>query len=366
MDERTTLVVDRARIDQVELRTTPLAPLADGHVRLRIEPLALTANTITYAQFGDLLGYWGFYPVDLPWGAVPAIGWATVAESAVAGVDVGARLYGWYPMATSVDLRAAATADGLRDDGEHRLAHAPTYRSFTADPAVSAATAAGGDDEERHALLRGLSGTGQLIAGFLSDDRFAGTEQVLVLSASSKTAAGYAFAARQARERTGSGPEVVGFTNERNEAFVRDLGIYDEVRTYASVDAGVAPRSTAIVDVSGVASVVAALHAQLGDRIVHSMVVGKSHHDAAPAEVSGGPAPELFFAPSEVERQIALVGADGFRTAIAEGATAFVEDSRRWLEVERHRGPEAFAAAWARALSGEVPPSVGVVASLHR
>lgn len=362
MDERTSLVVDRSQIEQTELRAEPLGPLADGHVRLQVEQLALTANTVTYAQFGDLLGYWGFYPTELPWGAVPAIGWATVGESKVDGIAVGTRLYGWYPMATSVDLRATPTSDGLRDDGDHRSAHAPTYRAFSADEAVSGA---GADEEARHALLRGLSGTGQLIAWFLADERFVGTEQVLVLSASSKTALGYAFAARQERERTGSGPELIGLTSERNLDFVRAVGLYDQVRTYSSVASGVSLRPTAIVDVSGEASVLAALHAQLGDQIVHSMVVGKSHHDAAPADIAGGPTPELFFAPSEVERHVAELGAAAFRAKAADGAAAFIDHSRGWLQIERHRGPEAFRAAWARALSGEVPPSVGVIGSLQ-
>lgn len=362
MDERTSLVVDRSQIERTELRTEPLEPLADGHVRLQVEQVALTANTVTYAQFGDMLGYWAFYPTEEPWGSVPAIGWGTVVGSAVSGIDEGTRLYGWYPMATSVDLRAAPTAEGLRDDGGHRLAHAPTYRAFTSDAAVSAV---GPDEEARHALLRGLSGTGQLIASFLGDERFAAIEQVLVLSASSKTALGYAFAARRVREQAGSGPAVIGFTSERNADFVRNVGLYDEVRTYASVGDGVSARPTAIVDMSGAADVLAALHAQLGDRIVHSMVVGKSHHDAPPVAIEGGPAPELFFAPSEVERRIAEVGAAPFRTQTAAEAAAFVDHSRSWLQLERHQGPEAFQAAWARVLSGEVPPSVGLVASLR-
>jgi hypothetical protein len=360
MDTSTTMLVDRSQIDRVELRTESLRTLASGWVRLQIDHVAITANTITYGQFGDLLGYWDFFPAETGWGRVPAIGWGTVVASAVPGVEVGTQLSGWYPMATSVDLQATATESGLRDDGEHRLAHAPTYRAFTVDPD---AVAAGADVMARYSLLRGLSGTGQLIVSFLADARFSGLEQVVVLSASAKTSIATAFAARARRNATGGGPAVVGLTSARNEAFVRDLGLYDQVLTYPQA-ASVARCRSAIVDVAGAGEVVAALHDRLGDRVLHSMVVGKSHHDAPAAAITSGPQPEMFFSPSEVERRVAEVGAAAFRAESAAGVAGFVADSERWLTVERVAGPEAFADAWARAFTGDVPPSVGVVASM--
>lgn len=360
MDERTRLVVERTDISNAELRTDPLGPLAAGAVRLRIDRLALTANTVTYGQFGDLLGYWDFYPVELPWGAVPAVGWATVVGSKVSDIAVGLHVYGWFPMADTIDIEAEATAGGFRDVGAHRAAHAPIYRTFASDPDV---TAAGEDAEDRHALLRVLSTTGALIASFLGQERFGATEQVLVLSASSKTAIGYAFAARRQRTAAGSGPALVGVTSEANAAFVASLGLYDEVCTYGDVVSGVADRPTAIVDMSGASDVVAALHARLGDQILHSMVVGKSHRDAPFADVVGGPAPELFFAPSEIERLAAELGGDSLRASLEAGDRAFVEDSVRWLTVEHRVGAEALRDAWGQALAGAVPPDVGVIAS---
>ncbi|MFN8018905.1 MAG: DUF2855 family protein [Acidimicrobiales bacterium] len=373
MDERTLLVVDRGDISTAEVRTEALGPLADGHVRLQIDRLALTANTVTYAQFGDMLGYWGFYPVELPWGAVPAIGWATVVASQVPGVEVGLHVYGWWPMATTVDIEAAPVAGGFRDVGAHRADHAPTYRTYLSGASVGrgggADPEAEEDAEDRHALLRGLAATGALIASYLGQPRFAGVEQVLVLSASSKTAIGYASAARRARVE-GDGPLLVGITSEANRPFVEGLGLYDEVRTYGSLadgaDAaeGVAERPTAIVDMAGAADAIVALHAQLGDQIVHSMVVGKSHHDDPFAEVVGGPTPELFFAPAEIERLAAELGADRLQAELADAAAAMVEASRTWLRIEHRHGPDQALAAWADALAGRVPPDVGVIFAL--
>jgi hypothetical protein len=53
----------------------------------------LTANTITYASVGDMLGVLDFYPSGSDgWGRLPAMGWAEVVESAHPRWRVGARL----------------------------------------------------------------------------------------------------------------------------------------------------------------------------------------------------------------------------------------------------------------------------------
>src|SRR6186713_5279 len=107
--------------------------LGPGQVRFRIERFAVTANTVTYATTGDTLGYWDFFPTgESGWGCVPAMGWAEIVDSQQPGAAVGSRFYGWYPMARYVDMTVTATADGIRDDGPHRAAHAPVYRAYTA------------------------------------------------------------------------------------------------------------------------------------------------------------------------------------------------------------------------------------------
>ncbi len=40
---------------------TPRA-LREGQIRVRTDVLALTANNITYAAFGDAMHYWDFFP----------------------------------------------------------------------------------------------------------------------------------------------------------------------------------------------------------------------------------------------------------------------------------------------------------------
>jgi hypothetical protein len=152
----TTLEVHRTEIGRTRLVEDTDGSIEDGQVRLSVDRFAITANNITYAVFGDVLGYWDFFPTgDAEWGRVPAMGWATVVESRNNDIAGGGRHYGWFPMASHVIFTSTATADGFRDDGTHRAAHAPVYRTYVsteADPMYPAATE--GVDGSSHDWLR--------------------------------------------------------------------------------------------------------------------------------------------------------------------------------------------------------------------
>ncbi len=364
MSENITLEVDRDACGNTRLVEAALEPLADGQVRLRVDRFALTANNVTYAVLGDMLGYWDFFPTGDPaWGRVPAMGWADVVESAHPEVATGGRYYGWFPMARFVDLTVSPTSDGLRDDGEHRLAHAPVYRSYVEtghDPMYPQVDADRlGDAEDRHALLRGLFLTSFLADCFFADQGYYGTDAVVVLSASSKTAVGFA---QRASER-GIG-RVVGVTSDRNAEFVGSLGWYTDVVTYDDIAA--LPAVDAVsVDMAGDSVTLAAVHEQLGDRLKYSMIIGKSHHDSPMAQVAVGPTPELFFAPTEVSRRLEEWGAAEYQRRCSAALEEFVAGSGSWLAVERSAGAPAAASAWTDVFAGAVPPSVGRIVSLH-
>ena len=129
-------------------------------MRFRIERFALTANTVTYATTGDMLGYWDFFPTgEAGWGSVPAMGWAEVVESQHPDVPAGGRYYGWYPMARHVDMTVTPTTDGLRDDGpHHRLLDVDVLGHDTPDDALPDCSLAGEDALDRALLDRGMAG----------------------------------------------------------------------------------------------------------------------------------------------------------------------------------------------------------------
>jgi hypothetical protein len=364
VDTNTTLEVDRSAVRETRLVTNELAPLQDGQVRLRIDRFAVTANNITYAVFGDMLGYWDFFPTgEAGWGRVPAMGWADVVESGHADIADG-RYYGWFPMSRYIDLAASATSRGLRDDGAHRSGHASVYRSYAdtrLDPWYpnDIDEDARGEAEDRHALLRGLFGTAFLADEFFADADYFGASAAIVLSASSKTAIGFA---QRAAER-GIG-QVIGLTSASNADFVRSLGWYDHVFTYDDI-ASLPPSDAVSIDMAGNAAALAAVHERLGDHLRYSMIVGNSHHDSPLAEITTGPAPEFFFAPSEVTRREQAWGVEDYQTRLADALATFIDGSHRWLTVQRVAGAATAESTWHEVYDGELPPSIGRIVSLH-
>ena len=356
--QNTVLEVNRSSHDETRLTTEELAPLADGQVLLKIDRFALTANNVTYAVAGDMLGYWDFFPAADGWGRVPAMGWADVVESNHPGVEAGGRYYGWFPMAQYVSMTVGVTADGLRDDGDHRQAHAPVYRSYvetSKDPWYD--DSPGG--EERHALLRGLFLTAFLADEFFADKAYFDAEQVVVLSASSKTAIGFA---QRASEREGL--EVVGLTSAGNRELVESLGYYDQVVTYDAIDT-IAVKPSVAIDMAGSSAILAQVHDRLDAQLGCSLTVGMSHHDATTVPVTSGPTPTFFFAPSEVTTRSEQWGADEYRRRTTEALTSFVTASSAWLDLEITTGPEAGQETWNAVFAGQVAPSVGRIVSMH-
>jgi NADPH:quinone reductase-like Zn-dependent oxidoreductase len=356
------LEVDRRDLARTRLVERPLPPLANGQVRFAVERFAVTANTVTYAVTGDLLGYWDFFPsIEAGWGRVPAMGWATIVESNHPGVPAGGRYYGWFPMSRYVDVAVSPVGDGLRDEGPHRAAHAPVYRGFTATDR-DAMYQAGADAEDRHALLRGLFVTGFLAEDFFADNDWFGARRVLVLSASSKTAIGFAHCAA-AR----GGIEVIGLTSSGNLPFVRHVGCYDEVLTYDELESIPADAAIVAIDMSGNGEILARVHRHFGDALRHSMAIGRSHHESPPAAKDlDGPRPTFFFAPTQVKKRLQDWGPQEYRSRIAAALHGFVDASHSWLEVKRVAGPEAATETWRAAHSGSVSPSVGYVVSLEK
>ena len=143
---------------------------------------------------------------------------------------------------------------------------------------------------------------------------------------------------------------MVGLTSPAHAEFVRALGWYDEVVSYDDV-ASLPSRDAVSVDMSGNGAVLAAVHEHLGDRLKYSMVIGNSHHDSPLAEVTVGPKPELFFAPTEITRREEQWGAATYRERLAAALDAFIDGSDRWLDIQQESGPTVRPSARGRTSS---------------
>ena len=348
-------------IDRSNIRTRRMAPTEmpanahDGEVVLEIEELALTANNISYAFGGDALDYWGFFPTEAGWGRLPAMGFGRVVASAVEGIDVGARYFGFYPVADHHVVQGRPSRTGFVDASPHREPHAMAYRAFDlADPSRSR------DDEAYYLLLRGLFVTSYLCDDFLADNAMFGATQIIITSASSKTSLALAHEARRnAHART------IGLTSSSNIAFTTSTDLYDSVVSYDDIDSLDPTVLSVIVDMAGNSSVLRRLHEHFGDALSYSCRVGATHwENTTPSGRLPGPKPQFFFAPSQLAKRGQEWGRAELEQRMNDALIIFMTDARRWLALSRSTGSDAVLNVYDQLVAGDVDPAAGHVVSL--
>ena len=370
-------LVQKDKIQQALLRETPDLPLADGHVRIRIDKFALTSNNITYAAFGDAMNYWNFFPVqadvknEAAMGQIPVWGFGDVVQSSHPGVAVGERLYGYYPMASSVVLQPdRLSAASFYDAAPHRAQLHSVYNQYmrcNVDPFYTP------QSEDIQALLRPLFITSWLIDDFFADNAFFGAQQTgsgekgvaLLSSASSKTAYGTAFSLEER-----AGIEVVGLTSPGNVAFCESLGCYHRVLTYDQLDAIAADRACVYIDFAGNADLRKAIHTRFVN-LKYSCSIGGTHvENLGGGKDLPGPRATLFFAPSQIKKRATEWGPQEFGKRMVQAWFAFTkvacDPAKPWITVAHHTGADAVTTAYAQVLKGQGDPRVGHILSLSR
>ena len=364
------LLVVRRDLPTSELRSVPVPVPGAGEVLLKVDCFALTANNVTYGVAGDSIGYWQFFQAPEPFGRIPVWGFADVLQSEVAGIAPGDRFYGYLPMSTHLVVRPERVGDtGFIDGAANRAALPPTYNQYSrcaTDPTWTKA------DERWQMLLRPLYMTSFFLDDFLDDNDFFGAQDVVLSSASSKTAFGLAFLLhRQRRDRC----RVIGLTSRANRAFVERLGCYDQVVCYDELST-LPDRPAVFVDMAGNADVRRAVHSHYSgtaggvqrDLLRYSCGVGITHWNppagAANAEPLPGPKPSMFFAPSQIQKRAKEWGAGWMETRVAPAWKAFIAAADGWIDVQYARGPDAVRAAYAEMVAGRTPPNAGLILSL--
>ena len=347
------LAVARDDLSRTALSQGDVPGISAGEALLRVDRVGMTANNVTYAVLGESFHYWDFFPADPGWGQVPLWGFADIAASAVDGVEVGGRVYGYLPPASHLVVRPGrAGARGFRDASPHRASLPSPYNAYaltTGDPAYRA------DQEDLLILFRPLFFTSFMLADQLADNSYYGAEVLALSSASSKTAYGTAFLLQ------GKGPEVVGLTSAANVAFTESLGCYDRVLPYQAADQLSPAVPAAYLDLAGRADLRARLRGHLGDRLVHEAIVGVTHQERSGAQALSGPRTSVFFAPDQMRKRTGDWGREGLDLRFAEAWRGFAATAAGWVNVVSHRGPEALRDVWLEVLAGRSAPRTGHV-----
>jgi hypothetical protein len=361
MTQSTELWVKRKDLRETRIVRRELPPLDEGQVRVAIDMFGLTANNVSYAVVGDSIGYWGYYPAEDDWGKVPAWGCADVVESRCDGIGVGERLWGFFPMASHVDLVPGnIRQDQFIDIAQHRQALPPLYNGYRrtgAEPEFLRQM------EVERCLLFPLFITSYFLYDRLVDNAFFGAAQVVIGSVSSKTGFGLA---QMLHDDAGVNQRVIGVTSAANVEFVEGLGCCDQVLVYGEEERIDASLPTAYVDMSGDVRLTRALHRHIGENLVESCIVGATHWEEGgdPGELPGA-RPEFFFAPAQIAKRDQEWGPGAAMARAGEASALVAAKVKDSMSVEWTRGVEGLQALWLDMLDNRVSAQTGQMVSLR-
>jgi len=345
--------VQRNQLAHTQIVTEELPELQSGQVLFKIDQFALTANNITYGVIGDMLGYWRFFPAEGEWGVLPVWGFADVVASENASIKVGERFYGYYPMAEYIIMEAGKVSSfGFQDMMSHRQPLPVLYNRYTN---VAMEKAYADSSAAMQMIFRPLFTTSFLLDDMLIENEVFGAEQVILTSASSKTAFSLAFLLHQRKERNF---KIVGLTSTRNVDFVEGLGCYDSVVTYDDVNT-IENIPTVITDFAGNKPLLLGLQDQLEDNLKFLSQIGMVHHEERQGE--GKIKGKMFFAPTYAEQRLKDWTPLGFQQRIGQAWQQFTTAGSDWLKMNEVAGLSEVDAIYQQVLNGTADAKQGQI-----
>jgi hypothetical protein len=336
--------VANSKIVEKQFNSTQLS--AD-EVLLKIDSFGFSANNVTYSVFGEKMGYWGFFPADDSWGIVPMWGFATVLESNHAEVKIGEKVYGYLPMATHLVITAGKTsATHFFDISEKRNSISPVYDNYVrcaTDPGYQVAR------EAWQLNYRPLFMTSFVLDDFIGEGLVTcekPVKQVILTSASSKTAYGAAHLLMKHKKQRGLDYQVIGLTSVNNKAFTQDLDCYDQVLSYDDIAELGTDNVSWILDFAGNKGLLLNLQKQFADNLNKLVLIGSTDVQAQQDKPDGHLDSEFFFAPSQVKKRSGEWGHAGFAQRYAKAWQSFAVHINDKVAVAEYSGAKAIEALY--------------------
>ncbi len=356
------IVIDKKDISRANVEISDIAQLEEDQLLLKIEGFALTANNISYAATGDMVGYWNFFPTeDNNYGIVPVWGYAQVIESTHTEFEEGMRFYGYYPMGSHLIVSPAQgdVSTGFIESAEHRAPMAPIYNHYR-----KLSDDSHDDMEALRAIVQPLFMTSFLIEHkFRSEDWF-GADNIIITSASSKTALGLAYMVKN------DSPDVrrIGITSAANVEFTLDTGLYDQVMSYDNAfdEHGLDVEENSVsVDFAGNTEFLRQIHKYLGDNLKFSSLIGMTHVGQSEARDDiSGVQPVFFFAPAAAQEFINDLGQAAFDSQAGRALYGFMDFIAGQIDVRVIEGPQSIQLTYEMLFNGDVSANVGLYANI--
>ena len=345
-----------------------LDDLNDGEIIVEIESFAFTSNNVTYGVAGEMMGYWKFFPSTKDpeniWGCIPMWGFAKIKHSNNKELKNGERLFGYFPASNILVMKPIKVSQKTFTDGQdHRKDLPPVYNNYIR---LNNEDSYNKDNDNIRALLFPLHITSFCLCDYLQYEDYLGAEQIIIVSASSKTAIGLA----QGLHREKGGAEIVGLTSKRNLEFVKDLNSYDHVVTYDELDNINIDSPAVMVDMAGNREILGKLHSSLGNKMIKCITVGMTHWDNETTaddtmgQLMNRERTEFFFAPDHIQKRISDWGTEGYNQKTSSFMDTRAEQSKSWMNIKEVSGLDNFLSTYDNVIQGDINPNEGIIVNI--
>ena len=359
----------KSDLSKTRIVETKNSDIQEEEISVSIESFAFTSNNVTYGVAGDTIGYWQFFKTtedaNNEWGCIPVWGFAKIIKSNVEELNVGERLFGYFPPGDILNLKPIkVTNEGFADGKEHRKDLPAVYNNYLR---LSGDVNYDNKLDDIRSLLFPLHITSFCICDALEDDAYFGAEQIIVVSASSKTAIGLA----QGLQEASNTPSIIGLTSQKNLDFVKNLGCYDEVIAYDCLSDVNFNLKSVMVDMAGSREILGTLHGSLANKMLKCLTVGMTHWDnEVTAEDALGQAmlrerTEFFFAPAHIQKRVKDWGHEGYNQKTNKFMKNRSIQSTNWMQVKKIIGLEDFISTYEKFVSGDINPNEGIIVELE-
>lgn len=354
------LQINKSNLFQTKIHESDVDKLKDGEVLFKINKFALTTNNITYAVTGVQLNYWGFFPAhETEWGIIPCWGFAEVVESKTEGVQKGEKVYGYFPMANYLKIKAGKINDhSISDIAAHRQPMAIIYNTYNR---LGMDIKYPSHIQDYMPIFQPLFATSFLNYEFLKSENFFAAHRVLITSASSKTGLGLAFMLHSNKDIDRK--KIIGLTSAKNIDFVKNTGFYDEVLAYDTLPRQLEQTPTIVVDMAGNTSLLSSIYTHLSEDLKFISKIGLTDWTASSMEEKI-PVAKFFFAPTFAGIFFEKHGTKEANKMIVKKMFSFIETAKDWISIEELDSFGELEKMYLKILKGEVNPSKGYLVGL--
>ena len=353
-------LVDKNELTSTKISEGLISNIRDGEVIICINKYAITSNNITYAVIGHQMKYWNFFPTTEPWGKVPVWGFGTVVKSNCEAVEVGTKYYGYFPMSTYLIVSPGKVNEaGFVDTAPHRKEMAPIYNYYTN---LSRDLDQLDGLEDYLPIIKPLFTTSFLNYHMLKDESFKGADQVILTSASSKTALGIAYMLKINKDQDHK--TIIGLTSHRNVEFVQGTGFYDQVISYEDIRDQLIKNKSIVIDLAGNGTLLNTLDEILRDQLLFISMIGLTDWKGRSA-FRAHEKSKFFFAPSQAQKVYKEWGAQKANNMIAQELKEFIQVAEDWIDLSYIENHEDLAMLYHEMLVGHVNPQMGYIVSIE-